>query len=109
MNTINWYSIVVTVLMVIFGFITSYIKTKSNLINKAGDFINKAEEDYKDVTKAGMYKHEAVVEWLYSMIPMPIKMFITRSMVSEITQRVFDSMEAYATQQLDKIVDNIIK
>jgi len=53
MNGINIYSIVVTVLMVIFGFVSSYIKTKSNLINKAGDFINKAEEDYKEVSKAG--------------------------------------------------------
>ena len=32
MNGINIYSIVVTVLMVIFGFVSSYIKTKSNLI-----------------------------------------------------------------------------
>lgn len=52
-NGINIYSIIVTVLMVIFGFISSYIKTKSNLINKAGDFINKAEEDYKSSTGAG--------------------------------------------------------
>lgn len=53
MNTINIYSIVMTTLMVIFGFLCSYIKTKTNLISKAGDFINKAEEDYKDVSKAG--------------------------------------------------------
>ena len=49
MSGINIYSIVMTALMVIFGFLCSYIKTKTNLINKAGDFINKAEEDYKDV------------------------------------------------------------
>lgn len=53
MNTINIYSIVMTTLMIIFGFLCSYIKTKTNLISKAGDFINKAEEDYKDVSKAG--------------------------------------------------------
>ena len=108
MNTINWYSIVVTVLMVIFGFITSYIKTKSELINKAGDFINKAEEEYKDTAKAGAYKFEAVVEWLYGLVPTTMKFFITRQMISEIVQRVFDKMAEYATKQLDKVVDDII-
>ena len=52
-NGYSIYSIVMTALMVIFGFLCSYIKTKTNLISKAGDFINKAEEDYKDVSKAG--------------------------------------------------------
>ena len=108
MNAINWYSIVVTVLMVIFGFITSYIRTKSELINKAGDFINKAEEDYKDVTKAGAYKFEAVVEWLYGLVPTTMRFFITRQMISEIVQKVFDKMAEYATKQLDKVVDDII-
>ena len=84
MNGINIYSIVVTALMVVFGFVTSYIKTKSKLIDKAGDFINKAEEDYKDVSKAGAYKFEWVVETLYGFVPAPMKMFITRQMVSEI-------------------------
>ena len=107
MSGINIYSIVVTVLMVIFGFVSSYIKTKSNLINKAGDFINKAEEEYKDVSKAGQYKHEAVVEWCYSMIPTPFKLVITRQVCSQIIQGAFDQMQNFATQQLDKIVDRI--
>ena len=109
MSGINIYSIVMTALMVIFGFLCSYIRTKTNLISKAGDFINKAEEDYKDVSKAGMQKHEAVVEWLYSLVPVPMKLFITRSMIAEITQKAFDYMQDYATKQLDKVVDNIVK
>lgn len=107
MSGINIYSIVMTVLMVIFGFLCSYIKTKTNLINKAGDFINKAEEDYKDTAKAGAYKFEAVVEWLFGLVPAPMKIFITRQMISEITQTAFDKMAEYATKQLDKVVDNI--
>ena len=106
-NGINIYSIVMTALMVIFGFLCSYIKTKTNLISKAGDFINKAEEDYKDVSKAGMQKHETVVEWLYSLVPAPMKIFITRQMIAEITQTAFDRMAEYATKQLDKVVDKI--
>lgn len=107
MNGINLYSIVTTVLMVVFGFLCSYIRTKTSLIDKAGDFINKAEEDYKDVSKAGMMKHEAVVEWLYSLVPAPMKIFITRQMIAEITQTAFDQMADFATKQLDKVVDKI--
>ena len=109
MSGINIYSIVMTALMVIFGFLCSYIRTKTNLISKAGDFINKAEEDYKDVSKAGMLKHEAVVTWLYSLVPAPMKLFITRSMIAEITQKAFDYMQDYATKQLEKVGDNIVK
>lgn len=108
MSGINIYSIIVTVLMVIFGFVSSYIKTKSNLINKAGDFINKAEEDYKEVSKAGQYKFEWVVESLYGFVPAPMKMFITRQMISEITQKVFDQAAEYATMQLDRVVENFV-
>ena len=107
MSGINIYSIVMTALMVIFGFLCSYIKTKTNLISKAGDFINKAEEDYKDVSKAGAQKFEFVVEALYGLVPAPMKMFITRQMISEITQKVFDQATEYATKQLDKVVDKI--
>ena len=91
MSGINIYSIVMTVLMVIFGFLCSYIKTKTNLINKAGDFINKAEEDYKDVSKAGNLKFEYVLNALYdNVVPTPLKMFISKQMVSDIIQKVFD-------------------
>ena len=53
MNVQNIYSIIITLLTIIFGFLCSYIKTKTMLVNKAGEFINKAEEDYKNVSKAG--------------------------------------------------------
>lgn len=108
MNGINIYSILITVFMVVFGFLCSYIKTKTNLISKAGDFINKAEEDYKDVSKAGAQKFEYVLNALYdNVVPAPLKMFISRQMVSEIIQKVFDQAESYATKQLDKVVDKI--
>ena len=107
MSGINIYSIVMTVLMVVFGFLCSYIRTKTNLINKAGDFINKAEEDYKDYSKSGMIKHEAVVEWCYSLVPGPMRFIITRQVCSQVVQAVFDKMAEYATKQLDKIVDKI--
>lgn len=107
MNGINIYSILITVFMVVFGFLCSYIKTKTNLISKAGDFINKAEEDYKDVSKAGAQKFTWVVQTLHNLLPAPMKFFITEPMIAEIVQKVFDSMSEFATKQLDKVVDNI--
>lgn len=109
MSGINIYSIVMTALMVIFGFLCSYIKTKTNLVNKAGDFINKAEEDYKDVSKAGAEKFNWVVTTLHNLLPAPMKLFISEQVISEIVQHVFDSMQDYAIKQLDNIVDKIIE
>lgn len=107
MNGVNIYSIVMTALMVIFGFLCSYIKTKTNLISKASDFINKAEEDYKDVSKAGSEKFNFVVAALHNALPAPMKLFFTEQVISLIVQHVFNSMQDYATKQLDKIVDKI--
>jgi len=53
MNGINIYSIITTILVIVFGYLVSYAKTKTALISKAGEFINKAEDEYKSVSKAG--------------------------------------------------------
>ena len=50
MNGINIYSILITIGFVLLGYLVSYVKTKSKLINKAEEFINVAEDNYKSVT-----------------------------------------------------------
>ena len=108
MNGINIYSIITTILVIVFGYLVSYAKTKTALISKAGEFINKAEDEYKSVSKAGAQKFEYVLNALYdNVVPAPLKMFISRQMMSEIIQKVFDQAESYATKQLDKVVDKI--
>ena len=107
MNGINIYSIITTVLVIVFGYLVSYAKTKTALISKAGEFINKAEDEYKSVSKAGNIKFEYVTGVLYESIPTPMKMFITKPMVDEITQKVFDQIADFATKQFDKVVDKI--
>ena len=107
MNGINIYSIITTILVIVFGYLVSYAKTKTALISKAGEFINKAEDEYKSVSKAGNIKFEYVTGVLYESIPAPMKMFITKPMVDEITQKVFDQIADFATKQLDKVVDKI--
>lgn len=107
-NGINIYSILVTIGLCLLGYVTSYIRTKSKLIQKAEDYINVAEENYKSVTTAGEQKFSFVVDTLYNWCPAPFKMFITKQMISEIVQKVFDKMQEYANKQLDKIVDKIV-
>ena len=92
-NGINVYSIIVTVVLAILGYFISYVKTRSDLINKAGELINTAEENHKSTTHAGEQKFSAVVTWLSSMVPAPLKIFITDQMISEIVQKPFDKMQ----------------
>lgn len=108
MNTWNIYSIIVTVAFVLLGYICSYIRTRSDLIKKASEMINVAEDNYKSVTKAGEVKFNAVVEMLDSLVPAPLKPFITKQMISSIVQTAFDKMQEFANKQLDKIVDKIV-
>ena len=100
---IDWLQIITTILLVVAGFFISYIKTKTSLMDKAQHAINHAEKQYESYTKAGAQKFEYVVDFLYSTIPAPLKMFITRETVAQITQSVFDSMKRFAEQQLDKV------
>ena len=109
MNGINIYSILITIGFVLLGYLVSYVKTKSKLINKAEEFINVAEDNYKSVTQAGAEKFQFVVETLYNYTPAPLKIFITKDMISHIVQTAFDKMQEFANKQLDKIVDNIVK
>lgn len=108
-NGINIYSILATIAMILLGYAVSYVKTRSDLIAKAGSLINEAEEDFKDTTHAGAQKFEAVCSWLADMVPTPLKPFITKAMISEIVQKVFDQAKSFADKQLDKIVDHVVK
>lgn len=107
-NGINIYGIIVTVALVILGYVTSFIKTRSDLTAKAQGLINAAEENYKSATHAGEQKFDAVVTWLSEMVPAPLRFFITKQMISEIVQKVFDKMQEYANKQLNKVVDQIV-
>ena len=49
------------------------------------------------------------METLYNYTPAPLKIFITKDMISHIVQTAFDKMQEFANKQLDKIVDNIVK
>ena len=104
---INWVQILIDILMVVFGFLVWYLKTKTTLLQQAEDAINSAEKAYESVAKAGNEKFEFCVEILYNYVPAPLKIFITRDMIAGIVQTAFNSMANYAEQQLDKIVGKV--
>ena len=107
--TANWYSVLTTILWVVFGFFVTYFKQKAKLVENAKYAINNAEKQYESYTKAGNLKFEAAVDYLVSMLPTPLKPFITREFVGDVVQKAFDGMQAYANKQLDKVVDKIVK
>lgn len=108
LSGINWYSIIVTVLLVVLGYVVSFVKKRSDLVQKAEEYINVAEENYKNYTSAGSQKLAFVVDTLYNYTPAPLRIFITRQMISDLVQTAFNKMAEFADKQLDKVVDNIM-
>ena len=47
-----------------------------------------------------------VLAVLYLLLPVPIRAFITKEMIGDIIQGVFDAMADYATTQLDKALSD---
>ncbi|SDN15791.1 hypothetical protein [Acetanaerobacterium elongatum] len=97
----NFVSIILTVLLVVGGFFISYFKTSATLKSKAAGLIAEAENQYRTWTKAGNQKFEWVCDQLYSLIPPWLKPLITREVVGNIVQTVFNFIEDYAKQQLN--------
>lgn len=105
----NWYSVLTTILWVVFGFLVTYFKERVKLVEHAKYAINSAEKQYEMYTKAGGEKFKYACSVLTSITPTFLKPFITQSLIEEIVQTAFNGMEAYAKKQLDKVVDNVVK
>lgn len=101
------YQIISTVLWIVFGFIVTYLKTKTDIIELAKEQINHAEIMYNEA-HAGEKKMDFVVKYIYKFIPAPMRFIFTEEAIQSIAQNVFDSIEAYAKTQLDKIAGKIL-
>jgi hypothetical protein len=97
------YEIIVTVLLVVFGFLSAYFKTKSEVKIATSKLINIAERKYS----SGTTKFAYVVDSLYKLVPAPLKFILTKEIISTIVQSTFNQMEAYAVKQMDKVVDKV--
>jgi len=54
------YEIIMTVVAVVFGFLSLYIKQKTNIYERAAEAIDMAEASYTDVKQGGMKMYYAV-------------------------------------------------
>ena len=116
---INWLEIGAYILSIILGAVSIYFKRSAAAQSKAAEvenwiseirkaavmYIAKAERDFEG-TQRGGEKFEWVVGYLFSLLPEPMRAFITKEMIAEIVQGAFDAMADYATTQLDKALSD---
>lgn len=95
------------VAIIILGGLSLYISAKKEVTDKAKNAIVKAEDAYKDSTKAGGTKFKFAVDWIYSNLPATLKLFVSEDMISSIVQNTFDYMEEYAVTQLNKVTEKV--
>lgn len=115
------YTIATTVLTIVGGALSIYLRTSEKAKAKAKEvadvlaeitakaiiFIKEAEESYKDVSHSGGQKFEEVVDKLYDLVPDALHGIFTKDMIGQIVQSTFDEIEAYAKVQLDRAMDKI--
>lgn len=94
-------------LYIILGGLALWFKTNSKLNNAVNGLIARAEEEFTGF-KQGNEKFQAVVNWLYELIPAFLKPFFPKKFVEALIQNAFEQSAAYAKQQLDKVVDKVL-
>lgn len=121
MNFQDIYNVLITLVAVVVGGLSLYLKTSAKAQAKAKEvqdvmamimskvviYIRKAEEDYKDATNLGGQKFNDVVNELYLLVPISLRPIITRDRIKDIVQSTFDEVEKYAKLQLDNAVDKL--
>ncbi|RRC92711.1 hypothetical protein EII25_03295 [Erysipelotrichaceae bacterium OH741_COT-311] len=105
----NINQVIIAIITVLFGFLVSYFKTKSNLKTLVVRWILAAEQYYKDYAKAGTEKFNMVVDKIYNLVPSFLKFIFTKKVIEQLVQNTFNAMQAYAQEQLDKAIDTKIK
>ena len=110
----NTLHILFTVGMFLIGAAVTYLKNSQSLTiakikSKAPEIIAQAEQEYASVTKAGGEKMEWAIDRLYVFVPVWLQPVLTRKAVQDIVQFVFDCLESYARQQLDRLTDKVAK
>lgn len=104
---LNWaivLSVALGVAVVIFGFLVSYFKTSSTFRSFIVQLITDAEVKYANIEKAGQQKMAYVIDKLYEIIPLPLKLTFTKARLEAFAQEVFDWVKQFAIIQCDKAV-----
>ena len=101
---IDWINILTTVGYIILGGIIAYYKGSATLQSKTAEVIKTAECEMKGVQRGGE-RFEWAVDYLYSLVPVPLKAVISRSVIENMVQHTFDTMTEFAKEQIDKVVE----
>lgn len=94
-------------LYIVLGGLTLWFKTNSKINKEVNGFIDKAEEEFTGF-KQGNEKFKAVVDWVYKLIPAPLKPFFPEKFIETLIQNAFEQSAAYAKKQLDNLVDKTL-
>ena len=100
-------NVIELVLYILLGGLALWFKTNSKINNVVNGLIAKAEEEFTGF-KQGNEKFQAVVKWLYDLIPNYLKPFFPQKFIEALIQNAFEQSAAYAKQQLDKVVDKVL-
>lgn len=103
----TFYEIIITILTVLFGFLSLYFKTKVQLKDNIVKAIADAEGAYLDTAKAGGEKFEMAINLVYENIPKALKPIFTRELISALTQSAFNEMQRFITKKLDDTMEQI--
>ena len=95
MTTETIISIIASILTIAASLIGYYFKVKANVIDKANQLIDKAEDMYAD----GDMKMMVVVDELYKLVPTAYRVIFTKEKITKIVQAIFDCVEEYAKKQ----------
>lgn len=68
-----------------------YQKVKGNAAAAASEFIAMAQK----TGLLGREKMALVVNWLYDLVPVPLRSVLTRSMLEDLAQSIYDSMKLF--------------
>ncbi|MBQ5658750.1 MAG: hypothetical protein IIV02_04370 [Peptococcaceae bacterium] len=97
--------VICTVLVILLGYVSLYLKKRGDLLSMVATVISYAEDKYKDATEAGGEKFTWCCEKLYAGIPVWLRPMISYQDIEKLVQSTFDEIEAYANLQLNNFVD----
>lgn len=98
--------IIQVALYIVLGCLVAWFKTNGKLNKMVDSLIDKAEEEFIGFGN-GNEKFNAVVGWLYDLIPSILKPFFPQKFIEALVQNTFDQITSYAKKQLDKAVDYV--
>lgn len=100
-------NVIEIVLYIVLGGVAIWFKTNAKINKAVNGLIDKAEEEFTGF-KQGNEKFQAVTNWIYEIIPSPLKPFFPKKFIEALIQNAFEQSASYAKKQLDKVVDKAL-